>query len=461
MGKNGSSTAAALARKPIRTAGATEMCFCGHAHRGADCEHCECTHFQLRPCTCGHPAERHGKTCLEKGCDCRRYVADRTPEFLLRRGVRAGEWQFIAKDRLRWLMRPDQPFTIRVWACGMLHAGRTRLAVKVDKNGDTAHYTPMDIVRDLNAVDPMGRATKHHVRRSLWELEKEGAVRRVGRQRLNARLYFYERPLASRTVEPEPVLGARFGPQKSVLGAKSGPQKSVSPSTPNHLQKDNFSHVRAALVKSLRKAFESALPPDLDLGAKSGYQKVLDEVLEEVLLVAKSGYQKLVLVAKSGPPLNKEVSSSVVTAAEEPREEAAVPAAAGPPPEAEPIAEALGVYGEVDEETGPRMLAGCRKARPDVPVAEIVAQIHLKAKRMPRETRNPTGWLIATVPHLLTKAPPPKLPRAPQAAPNGHEAWKQREAELRKMLEDPDVPDDDKALAREILGEQAQTAGGA
>ncbi len=59
--------------------------------------------------------------CCDKGCTCRLYHPDETPEFLLRMGVWAGKWQFIPVDQLKFLMRPDRPEMVRVWACGVLH----------------------------------------------------------------------------------------------------------------------------------------------------------------------------------------------------------------------------------------------------------------------------------------------------------------------------------------------------
>ncbi|HEU0139433.1 MAG TPA: hypothetical protein VFQ79_06980 [Bryobacteraceae bacterium] len=170
----------------------TEHCYCSHPAADHDsesgCSQCGCQQHQARPCVCGHGAAQHNPAC--ESCDCRQFREDGSPEFLLRRGIRAGRWQFITSEQLRFLMRPDQDFQVRVWACGMLHSvgQQRRLAVKwVNGKPATVPLSPGDIVAELNALDMIGCATKQNVRRAIADLEAQGAARRVGRHRNNVR----------------------------------------------------------------------------------------------------------------------------------------------------------------------------------------------------------------------------------------------------------------------------------
>ncbi len=297
------SSAARAKKKPAQHAGEYHCLICNRtaAEHG---QGNECERFRPRPCTCGHPHALHDGACQDRGCECRQYREDATAEFLLRMGVRAGEWQFITTAQLQFLMRPQHDRTVRVWACGMLHSigQRSRLAVKILPDGRRAPLSPSDIVAELNALDPIGRIDKQAVRMELRELEKQGAARQVGRLRNNVRLFFYAKPLRTRTLRPQPELveAQSHTPCVENLVVKSDYQIPASASKESHLFFDQFSATRAALVKDFRRALRAELGAEADLVVKSDYQIAEQQAVEAVLLVVKSNYQRLHLVVRSG-----------------------------------------------------------------------------------------------------------------------------------------------------------------
>lgn len=282
-----------------------EHCYCSHPAADHDsesgCSQCGCQQHQARPCVCGHGAAQHNPSCEVEACDCKRFAEDRSPEFLLRRGIRAGCWQFITTEQLRFLMRPDQDFQVRVWACGMLHSvgKKTRLAVKwVNGKPAPVPLSPTDIVAELNALDTIGAATKQHVRRAIADLESQGACWRVGTLRNNVRLYFYLRPLTAKAVKPE-----------------------LEP------------------IDSLKNKGLA------DLVAKFGYQKLVEETAENLAQVAKSD------------PLYKEDSISSSNRDSVPPSSSNTPPIVENTPEPEttttekdPVLEALTTYGPAEQE---------------------------------------------------------------------------------------------------------------
>jgi hypothetical protein len=207
----------------------------------------------------------HVVRCGDKGCTCRQYRADQTAEFLLRTGVRAGNWQFITVDQLKFLMRPDQPEIVRVWACGMLHINgprrkdrrHPRLAMMINARGELVPLTPAKIVSELNEMDPLGRMSKQNVRRTLLNLERTGAARIAGKKsRGNRLLFFYNRPLPSRHIATEPqILEAEQRAQE----VKSDYFSSASNSNKNDLPETNFSNLRGVVVKAFKQAVRDAV----------------------------------------------------------------------------------------------------------------------------------------------------------------------------------------------------------
>jgi len=286
---------AAVLKKAPQTAGAAPLrCLCDAVERGHPTEKCQ--KFQPRPCAnCGRPWSVHQET----GSKCK-YREDRSPGFLLKMGIRAGDWQFMPRPRLEAMMRPGNELKTRVWACGLLHAQRGRLAVRANREGILVPLTPGDIVEELNALDTIDRVDKHSVRKALWELEREGVARRVGSVRKNVRLYFYVRPLTKRDL-PD------FIPQSN-LGVISDPQISASDTNQSQLADEYFSHFRGLVVKNFRTALRRTLELEPGLVVNSDHQIMIDNLLEKALEGVKSAYQEAILVVRNAPAYKEDSS---------------------------------------------------------------------------------------------------------------------------------------------------------
>ena len=232
-----------------------------------------------RPCVCGHRATLHAPSCQDAACACRQFRPDQSPEFLLRLGIRAGEWQFITVPQLQFLMRPEQDQTTRVWACGMLHSigQRSRLAVKIGPNKNRVPLTPTNIVNELNAFDPIARLTVQNLRRSMEKLEGLGAARRAGRTKGNVRLFFYARPRKRNF-----IVGADYKGQRSPLFS-SGYSDVI------------ILHIQGTLVKSFRNAIRKnlqLLAPEIVV--EFDYETAIDVVLEPLLKLLESAYLDII-----------------------------------------------------------------------------------------------------------------------------------------------------------------------
>jgi hypothetical protein len=294
-------------KKPVvSTAGpaeGAELCRCSHAaaaHIAGGCTRCDCRSFRLRPCVCGHSRAEHVPGCA--ACSCKQFRIDKTPDFLLRMGVHAGEWQFVTVPQLEFLMRPGHAETVRIWACGMKHSigQRSRMAVKA-KDGEKVPLSPSDIVDELNALDTIGRMTRQNVRRALAELERAGAVRRAGRQRNNVRLFFYARPLTSRQVPDE----------EENLVVKSDYQSPVSDSLGSHLLEQQISRIQGVVVKTVLRGLREVCKAE-NLVVKSDYKNIIQEALKPALEVVSDAYQRLLFVVKSGGAYKEDsISSSI------------------------------------------------------------------------------------------------------------------------------------------------------
>jgi len=237
--------------------------------------------------------------------------------------IHAGQWQFITVPQLKFLMRPHQDPSVRVWACGMLHSigQRQRLAVKrVNSNGKTVSVplAPSDILAELNAFDVLGRMDKQSVRRSLSELERHGAARRSGTHRNNVRLFFYAKPLKSRSI-----------PLETDLGIKPDYQISTSDSKDASYEVNQIYTIRKSLVKSFLRSIRETLAGRTDLVVQPDYQKLVDEELDEVMKVVSSAYQKLLLAVCSAPHY-KECSISSIKSKQAGSPDAPLPACPTP-----------------------------------------------------------------------------------------------------------------------------------
>ncbi|MCC7497310.1 MAG: hypothetical protein IT160_07020 [Bryobacterales bacterium] len=453
-------------RKPAAKIRA-EHCYCSHPasdHNEQGCSQCDCQRHQARPCVCGHGAAQHHPTCEVEACDCKRFAEDRSPGFLLRRGVRAGEWQFITVDQLRFLMRPSNPDpTTRVWACGMLHSvgQRNRLAVKEAPAGKTP-LSPADIVQELNALDPIGRMTKQTVRRELVELEQRGAVRRSGRHRNNVRLYFYLKPLTAKTVQPEPTV--------ENLVVCTDYQISPSGSKDATYRSNQISHIQGTVVKSflgaLRKDLMALKPGLADLVVHPDYQNLVQQTAQEAALVVCSAYQRLLLVVCSDSPYKEDsISSSkgdpvpasssntppIVENTPEPEPETTTT-------EKDPVLEALTAYGPAEQEAAETLTMKCREMVPNSTLEEIAMFVHMAGRQTARNpnVRNQIGVLIKKVPALLRTHL--KDHRAAEQAKRREtaELRQKNRQEWERWLHDPEASEDDKAFARRMLAEDPE-----
>ncbi|MCZ2079020.1 MAG: hypothetical protein LC130_28980 [Bryobacterales bacterium] len=382
----------------------------------------------------------------------------------MRRGIRAGHWQFITSEQLQWLMRPEQEFRVRVWACGMLHSigQKRRLAVKwINLNGKqtAVPLSPADITAELNALDTIGRACRQHVRRALADLEAQGAVRRVGELRDKIRLYFYLRPLTQKRVRREE-------PENGFQVAKFGYLTPLSPTNNNHLRDAYFSHKTACVVKSfLRTAREVLIEAGLDSDqvAKSGYLKLVEETAENLAQVAKSGYQKLLQVAKSAPPYKED--SIVISNGGD----TVPPSSSNTPPiventpepetttttEKDPVLEALNTYGPAEQEAAETLTMKCRAMAPDSTTEEIAVFVHMAAQQTARNPniRNQIGVLLKKVPALLRTHLPARRSAAEAERRTTELLREKNRLEWQAWLNDPEASEDDKAFARRMLQE--------
>jgi hypothetical protein len=243
-------------------------------------------------------------------------------------GVRAGEWQFMTVPQIEFLMRPNHDPTLRVWACGMLHSigQRGRIAVTIEK-GKRVPLTPGHIVVELNAFDPIGRMTRQSVRRELLELERQGAARQEGKKvKGGRRLYFYAKPLKSRTVAPEPEI---------VVWPDY--KESTSCSKQDHLDNIIFSQVRKTLAKTFLRGLRSEIgTADEKIVVQPDYKKLVDETIDEVENVVRAAYNRLRIVVCSDPAYKEDSSSSVVKSMQAPVEAEPVVDACLPAPSSEP-----------------------------------------------------------------------------------------------------------------------------
>lgn len=460
-GNRHGSTARRLPRKP---AGRVRLihCYCSHGqaeHHGGACSECECDTFRPRPCVCGHAAAVHTGRCQH--CDCRSFREDGSPSFLLERGIRAGEWQFITVPQLRWLMRPDQNSTVRVWACLMLHCqrgktnhDRRRLAVKMDTSGRWVPLLPSDILEELNALDGFPpRLDRHVIRKQLRELQRMGVLRRHGRFRKNVMLFLYLRPLSEKAVEPD--LGVNPDPQIPQV-----PNKSVAC---GHI---SFSHIRGAVVKAFNKCLRMDLDATGHLGVSPDLQKQVDQIIEEAVLGVQAAYEKALLgvcpaalykedsmSSSKGDPVPASSSNTppIVENTPEPEPETTTTA------EKDPVLEALSTYGPAEQEAAESLAMECRAAVPDTTPEEIAIFVHMKGRQIIRNpyVRNPIGVLIRKVPALL-RTHLPAHRAAVEAERRKTELLRERNRrEWESWLADPDTSEDDKAFACRMLQENA------
>lgn len=273
----------APARKPVQPAqGLT--CFCSHPQHDGRCQlnGCRCKRFQARPCACRHPM--HNGSCIDPNCGCKSPHQDRSPEFLLRRGIGEKQWQFITVPQLHWLRRPCQEVKIQVWSLGMEAATgqRSRLAVKMDANRKLVPLTIKDI------ADQLGLLVRN-VSRAIRELEQEGAARR-GKGPYDRLLFFYLRPLKSRKLPTETDDG-------QVLRSEY-----LTPATDSNSSHLRIQSLRGQIVKTFHHAIGEECAQVLgseNLRLTPECLKKVDELLKPALEVLEYAYLKAVEVVRS------------------------------------------------------------------------------------------------------------------------------------------------------------------
>jgi predicted transcriptional regulator len=127
------------------------------------------------------------------------------------------------------------------------------------------------------------------------------------------------------------------------------------------------------------------------------------------------------------------------------------------------VREALMRYGFVDDDAVNQLIRTCRDIVPSYSDAEIVEAIHQKGNLMLKrrtQVHNPMGFLLTAVPRSLS---PDNLPNLGQERQQGEESKQQRVSEedaaaLRwrkeqeKLLDDPEVSEQEKHLIRLCLG---------
>ena len=423
--------AAQHARKAVQSAESPAQCYCRHSredHAGGKCGRCECGAYLQRPCFCGHVVERHSLACKDPGCKCARFREDRSPEYVLRMGLRNGDWQISLLPRMRALMRPDVQPKTRYYACLMLHAddrrGRAsghsgRLAVKVSSGGKTSPLQPGDVVQELNSYDPegLGRITKMDGRKYARQLERDGLVRQVGKTKGLIRLYVYARPLKARSIAPEPELVEPDPTEEcGEFGRPTSLPNVPNPHDHNWLQTSISMPIRRTIVKvfmrELRHQGETG-----NLVGQPAYQKLIDETLDEVDLVVQRAYQKLALVgcgdsnaiykerarASSIFPIEESLSSSSSSTRESGTTTTDAPAkgrkktAEMPASDSIVVEEALAKHGPAETAQAEELIAGCRKLAPDCSAGQIVHFIDLKALQIPRGVKNRIAYLCKCV----------------------------------------------------------------
>lgn len=292
-------------RKSARSEGHRgPLCYCGKVQ-----EDCGCKVFQPRPCArCKHG--HHEGACE---CGCTEYRVDKTPEFLLRQGIRVGEWGITSRYPYEGLMRPGQETIIRVWACVMLYitdrrgrgASNGRLAVYIEDTKPVP-LTPAEIMRKLNALDTIPRLDRHAVRKALRELERLGFVRVTGTKRGQVRIFVYAKPLAARKLAPLPDPQPRMvkddddepepDPEDSDSeGVRSDPLDHLTPRDSNSLRGRILLPLRPLLVKTLREAMRQELASRDLKGVGSDPLKLVETIVDKVLEGVWSDYQKLIL----------------------------------------------------------------------------------------------------------------------------------------------------------------------
>jgi hypothetical protein len=138
--------------------------------------------------------------------------ADKTPERLLRRQIRSGQWGFRPLRVIEADMWPragvgqKDDLEARILACieysiteprgkDCPYRDKARLAVIKDPKKGWRVLQPVDIERRLEAYGPLKPAEKEAIRKKIREWEKRGRLKVYGETRGHVHIFFYFKPL--------------------------------------------------------------------------------------------------------------------------------------------------------------------------------------------------------------------------------------------------------------------------
>lgn len=426
-----------MATTTIRKVG---VCLCRHGaedHAEGACSSCNCKRFWARPCKCGHRPEEHSGSCQE--CSCQHYQIDKSPEWLLRMRVRAGQWRTALKAHDRGFMSPQMELSTRVYSFLLSKAtGREkrRIAIKGYKENKPVPVQPADILKALNAGEVVARLELPHITRALRQLEAWGLIRVAGM----------------------PVRGHR------IIGCYSRPRpvrKPASSEDRNVTKSDNISDDNSPVIndliisarKTLVKRVSEALRKELEAierngnVTKSDNKLLAQEIVDKALNVIRNEYISRLEVIRGGNlsvALYKE--EEVIERSNRRRRQ--TPAEPPPPdPAPEPsttttndlVAETLNSYVTTDLQAIALLKERVAAVAPDATEAEIVHAIHQKGK-LSLKKDNPTGFLLTAVPNLFRGAAPwrTELRAARQRAEEWEATQRAESLEMaRQAIQDP------------------------
>jgi hypothetical protein len=201
---------------------------------------------------------------------------------------------------------------VRVWACLMMHVedpkrtsrNQGRLATVLLSEGKIRKpLSPQMVMQKLNSLEPIGRLDKHVVRKALRDLEEAGLVRVVGTRRFDIRIFVYARPLQfrrllrplERELEAVPDKSEDDLPEPPNLGVKIDPQISPKRLNERQIQDVVIMPIRTVIVKTFLRTIREELAAVKNLGVDTDPQKVIDEVVKELVLGVQNAYQKVLL----------------------------------------------------------------------------------------------------------------------------------------------------------------------
>jgi hypothetical protein len=300
------------------------LCFCGRWQRDHAENPTQCARFLARPCKCRHPysdhatghctvcpTEREKRTGKVKACS--QYRPDRSPGFLLRAGIAAGEWQFMSTPALGMLRGIDHDNGTRTLAV-IYHStmsrwgkpygdddtdtdgpNRARRAMTVDaKTGKIRDLQPGDIVNALNEVDPLENMDRFQMSRILQELKDQGYIRLAGKKtRAHRTIYAYLKPRTSKCYHPR----QHFDPKNPLTEPES------STSSQRDFTRTILPILNSA-VKTMKRTLKEAAAsnPNVVIGDNIS---AIEEASEAIGNVVTQAYIRMGIVVAETPALKE------------------------------------------------------------------------------------------------------------------------------------------------------------